>query len=172
MVRFKKCSSTFANKSNLNRHDEIVHLHDSDERMNSDYDDDDDETISIVSETEEESYDSIDDNEEEENKDDGEQDEDDGDNEDEESSLWMDMKNEALDLKVSLLDLYKEKIMFHRNLKRTSIHRAVMQTLQRARDEEDMSFSEALDYAVDKRKFLILKSTAAEEKEEEEETVL
>ena len=171
MVRCKKCSSTFANKSNLNRHDKIVHPHDSDETMNSDYNDDD-EMLNSGSETADESYDSIEDDEEEENKGDGEQDENDGDNEDEESSLWMDMKNEALDLKVSLLDLYKEKIMFHRNLKRTSIHRAVMQTLQRARDEEDMSFSEALDYAVDKRKFLILKSTAAEEKEEEEETVL
>ena len=32
-----------------------------------------------------------------------------------------------------------------------------MKTLKRARDDEDMDFNEALDYAADKRKFLILK---------------
>ena len=32
-----------------------------------------------------------------------------------------------------------------------------MKSLKRARDDEDMDFDEALDYAADKRKFLILK---------------
>ena len=32
-----------------------------------------------------------------------------------------------------------------------------MNTLKRARDDEDMGLNEALDYAADKRKFLILK---------------
>ena len=34
----------------------------------------------------------------------------------------------------------------------------MLKTLEKAKDDEEMGFSEALDYAVDKRKFLIYKS--------------
>ena len=47
-----------------------------------------------------------------------------------------------------------------------------MKSLKRARDDEDMVFDEALDYAADKRKFLILKvakTTRATEEGDDEE---
>ena len=34
----------------------------------------------------------------------------------------------------------------------------MLKTLEKAKDDDEMEFSEALDYAVDKRKFLINKS--------------
>ena len=47
--------------------------------------------------------------------------------------------------------------MHCQSLKHDRTHQQVMKTLKRARDDEDMGFNEALDYAADKRKFLILK---------------
>ena len=54
--------------------------------------------------------------------------------------------------------------MFFRSLRRDETYQAVLKTLEKAKDDEEMDFSEALDYAVDKRKFLIY--TSADETEQ------
>ena len=54
-----------------------------------------------------------------------------------------------------MLKTFKRNVKFYRSLKRDETYQAVMSTLQRARDDDVMDFDEALDYAVDKRKFLI-----------------
>ena len=43
-----------------------------------------------------------------------------------------------------------------------------MTTVQKAMEEEDMDFEEALDYAVDKRKFLILRNVEAKTVDDDE----
>ena len=40
-------------------------------------------------------------------------------------------------------------------MKKDRTHDSVMQTLHRVKDEEDMDFEEALEYAIEKRRFLI-----------------
>ena len=62
-------------------------------------------------------------------------------------------------------------------MKRDEIHQAVMRTVERAQEEEEMDFLEALDFAIYKRKFLLrrqryemiqLENNSSEEKEEED----
>lgn len=52
-------------------------------------------------------------------------------------------------------ELYKDKIIFMREMRADPIHKKVMDTVRRLRDEEDYDYEEALDYALEKRKFLI-----------------
>ena len=59
--------------------------------------------------------------------------------------------------------------MFCRSLRRDEMYQAVLKTLEKAKDDEGMDFSEALDYAVDKRKFLIYKSADETEQVTQEE---
>ena len=89
-------------------------------------------------------------------------DDDEGGEEGTDLDVWMMMKNEAQQSNMTILELYKENILFHRRLKRSTIHQAIMKTMNRVKEEDDMSFSEALDYAIDKRKFLILQSVEIE----------
>ena len=42
-----------------------------------------------------------------------------------------------------------------KELKGSKFHDSVMQNFHRVRDEEDMDFEEALEYAIEKRRFLI-----------------
>ena len=134
MVVCEKCGKHFANKSNLNRHASSIHGED---------ESDNDKTSDNETENEEYSDDEVVND----------------DNENCIPSVWLDMKHQAAELNMSILELYKDKIMFYNQLKRTPIHRAVMKTLQRVQSEDDMSYYEALEYAIDKRKFLILQTT-------------
>ena len=59
--------------------------------------------------------------------------------------------------------------MFCRSLKRDETYQAVINTLEKAKDDDEMDFEEALDYAVDKRKFIIYRSAKEAEQVQEEE---
>ena len=59
--------------------------------------------------------------------------------------------------------------MFCRSPRRDEMYQAVLKTLEKAKDDEEMDFSEALDYAVDKRKFLIYESADETEQFTQEE---
>ena len=53
---------------------------------------------------------------------------------------------------------FKQNVIFCQSLSRDETYQAVLKTLEKAKDDEEMDFSEALDYTVDKRKLLIYKS--------------
>ena len=53
-------------------------------------------------------------------------------------------------------EVYKNKVLFSRALKKDKTHQAIMKTLRNYQEEEDeMDFLEALSLAIDKRRFLI-----------------
>ena len=94
------------------------------------------------------------------------------DNEDDglpEVNVWEDM---ADDSDTDILEAYKQKVIYCRNMERDPVHISVMATLQRAQEEEGMDFNEALNYAVDKRKFLIQEQTKDEQEEIETDSNL
>ena len=134
MPQCPECKKTFANKSNLNRHLKLKHP-----SVDSDYEDDvDDEVMDQDDlESEDDEMDHISDLH---NSDD---------------LVWIHMISESIDSGEDVLEVYKSKVKFARKLRRDAIHRAVMTTLENVRVEENMDYEEALDYAVDKRKFLI-----------------
>ena len=69
----------------------------------------------------------------------------------------------------NVLESFKRLVLFYRSLENDETYQAVNETLGKAREEEQMDFLEALDYAVDKRKFLILRSAKESEQEDEEQ---
>ena len=91
-------------------------------------------------------------NESDESEEDGSAEED-----DEEVDVWKVISDEAAEDDGDVVESYKRNVKFCRSLKHDETHQQVMKSLMRARDDEDMDFDEALDYAADKRKFLILK---------------
>ena len=80
----------------------------------------------------------------------------DGDEEDSNNSLiWKYILEESEKDQDTPMETYNLTVKLYQLLKNDQTHKSIMETVQRARDEEDMDFAEALDYAVDKRKFLI-----------------
>ena len=51
----------------------------------------------------------------------------------------------------------EEAIIFANSLTRAETHRKVMETFKKARNEDDMDFEEALDFVLDRQKFLIVR---------------
>ena len=131
MYECEDCQKTFSNKSNLNRHWKITHREEEAEEE-SDYSEEEvmDETVSS-------------------------DEEEDSDNENFKIDIWRSIINECEYRELSITELYKEKVLFSKSLKMDDTHKAIMRTLQKAQEEENMDFHEALDYAIDKRKFLI-----------------
>lgn len=147
MNKCKICNLIFANKSNLNRHVAVAHpREDSDEEEENSYFTDDDELMN----------DSDDNNEDDDEDEDVANDDDFSHISKEEATklIWKSIADECNE-ENSFLEVFKEKVMFSQLLKRGKVYQAVMETLRRAQDEDDMDFMEALDFAVDKRKFLI-----------------
>ena len=88
----------------------------------------------------------------------------------EEVDVWKVITNEADDDDGGVLESFKRNVMFCRALKLDETYQAVINTLEKAKVDEEMGFAEALDYAVDKRKFLINRSAdEAEQVQREEE---
>ena len=87
--------------------------------------------------------------------------EDDDDDEEEEEpwvvDVWEELKMKANSTNESFLEIYKEAVVFTKSLKRDETHLKVMETFNKAQEEDDMDFQEALDFAVDRRKFLIVR---------------
>ena len=69
------------------------------------------------------------------------------------------------------LEAFKCNVEFYRNLTCDVIFHKVMKTVQKAIDTDEMDFSEALDYATKKRKFLILRTIDEARNEEEEKKI-
>ena len=77
--------------------------------------------------------------------------------------VWEEMKRKAETTNDSFIQVYKEAIIFANSLTRADTHRKVMETFKKARNEDDMDFEEALDFALDRRKFLIVREFEDEE---------
>ena len=69
--------------------------------------------------------------------------------------VWKQMRDESDNTNASFLDVYKDNVIFSKSLKRDETHKKIMETFAKAQTEDDMDFEEALDFAVDRRKFLI-----------------
>ena len=144
------CQRGFHNKSNLNRHTKMVHDSEEIEQM--------------------ESEDSFDEQEENSNTDEsGEDSEGEEYNEVEEKSIWTDIYNLVKTGNRKPLEAYKEVVVQAETLRTDPVHKKVMKTLKRYREEDDMDFEEALDKTIHKRRFLILREITQQHDEEEEE---
>ena len=68
---------------------------------------------------------------------------------------------------------YLQRLLWNNSIKRDTLHRKVLKTLERFMDEDDMDFKEATESAVDKRKFLInrvmVKKLLPDEPDDDEE---
>ena len=129
------CGKEFANKSNLNRHIAVKHHDESeteeeeltDEEMENDESDSDESGDEIQSSSRYDTH-----------------------------LIWSIMGEESAGTGSSLSEVYKNKVLFSRALKKDKTHQAIMKTLRNYQEEEDeMDFVEALSLAIDKRRFLI-----------------
>ena len=58
------------------------------------------------------------------------------------------LHNEKIIKEVQVTTLYKQMVLFFKSIgTRRRTHQAIMHTVKKAREEEDMDFREALDYA-------------------------
>jgi len=87
----------------------------------------------------------------------------------EEVDVWKVITDEADEEDGGVLESFKRNVLFCRSLKRDETYQAVINTLEKAKDDDEMDFEEALDYAVDKRKFIIYRSAKEAEQVQEEE---
>jgi hypothetical protein len=87
----------------------------------------------------------------------------------EEVDVWKVITDEADDEDGGVLEAFKRNVLFCRSLKRDETYQAVIKTLEKAKDDEEMDFAEALDYAVDKRKFIVYRSANETEQVQREE---
>ena len=142
-TEWARCSTI----SNLNRHTRVTHGQDGDEDDASE-----DDVESAVSDEE-----SPTDNEQSASSD------------TEEVDVWKVIADEADDEDGGVLESFKRNVMFCRSLKRDETYQAVMNTVEKAKDEDGMEFTEALEYSVDKRKFLIRRSAEEAEGVRQEE---
>ena len=147
MVSCTECGKVFHNKSNLNRHMRVTHGEDGDEN-----DESEDDVESVVSEEESPT-----------------EDEHSSSSDTEEVDVWKVIADEADDEDGGVLESFKRNVMFCRSLKRDETYQAVMNTVEKAKDEDGMEFTEALEYSVDKRKFLIRRSAEEAEGVRQEE---
>ena len=147
MAVCNECGKVFHNKSNLNRHKRVMHA----QAVQSDESEDDGGVESTVEEDETTSDNQLS-------------------SDDEEVDVWKVITDEADDDDGGVLEAFKRNVLFCRSLKRDETYKAVISTLENAKNNDDMDFEEALDYAVDKRKFLINRSAnEANEVQHEEE---
>ena len=136
MFECKKCDKIFANKSNLNRHfqrfhDDLSSSEEEDVDMDS-VDNDDDDNLSMTESEEDEQVDDMND-----------------------KDVWKYIAQESEKREIDITEAYKEYVIMMKALKKDKTHQAVMQTLEKIKDSENMDFIEALDYSVHKRRFLI-----------------
>ena len=83
--------------------------------------------------------------------------------------VWGVIKAGAVAYGGNILESYKCTVLFCKSMDNDETHTKVMETLESAQDNDGMKFQEALEYAVNKRKFLILKRMQKHDYDEENE---
>ena len=134
-----KCEFTSKYSSNVRRHEEEMHKESSEES-------DSDDEIEVESDP---GNDETDTNEEDFPL----------------GDVWPSMREEV-DEDENILQVFKRKFLYNRSFENDAVVTAVIATMQKAQREDDMDMQEALDYAIEKRKYLIIRQ-AKNDKEEE-----
>ena len=83
--------------------------------------------------------------------------------------VWQRIVKKSVKHGQNILDTYKDKVIFCRSFDDDTTHAEVIRTLEKVQEDEGMDFEEALDYAVDKRKFLIMRELNKFDEEELQE---
>ena len=84
-------------------------------------------------------------------------------------SVWGVIVNSIGERGNDLLETFKWYILFAREFQQDATVKKVYDTIERAEDEEEMDWDEAVQHAVEKRKFLIQKHVANSVQYSEEE---
>ena len=154
MTVCSECGKPFHNKSNLNRHMRAAHAQvDQSDESDDDVDESDDD---VDVESTVEKYELASDNEQ-------------LSGDEEEVDVWKVITDEADGEDGGVLQAFKRNVFFCRSFKRDETYQAVINTLEKVKEDEEMDFAEALDYAVDKRKFIIYRSAKEAEHVQQEE---
>ena len=161
MTVCSECGKPFHNKSNLNRHMRAAHAQvdqsdESDDGVDESDDDVDESDDDVDVESTVEKYELASDNEQ-------------LSGDEEEVDVWKVITDEADDEDGGVLQAFKRNVLFCRSFKRDETYQAVINTLEKVKEDEEMDFAEALDYAVDKRKFIIYRSAKEAEHVQQEE---
>ena len=154
MYQCTDCLKSFHNKSNLNRHVSQKHPKVS---TDDDFSEDEmnDDSSTNVSDMRSDGLSSDEDGFEDE-KEEGYID------------VWKTICEESVQNNISIYEQYKEKVLFAKSLRKDGIHQAIMETIRKSQEEDNMDFLEALDYAVHKRRFLIQRCAMSVNEEDAE----
>lgn len=80
-------------------------------------------------------------------------------------NVWPSMRKEV-DEDENILQVFKRRFLYNRSFENDAVVTAVIATMQKAQREDDMDMQEALDYAIEKRKYLIIRQAKNDEEEE------
>ena len=119
--------------------------------------DEDEEMVDESTQDQENSGDEAHEEDGDDDDDDGESESDGEEGEEESYDPWSYLKtkmNSKDDETEQLSEIYKEHMLFFHEMRKDPTHQKIQGTLKRLRDEEEMDWDEALDYAVKKRRFL------------------
>ncbi len=80
-------------------------------------------------------------------------------------NVWPSMRREV-DKDENILQVFRRKFLYNRSFENDAVVTAVIATMQKAQKEDGMDMQEALDYAIEKRKYLIIRQAKNDEEEE------
>ena len=83
--------------------------------------------------------------------------------------VWQRIVKKSVKHGRNILDTYRDEVIFCRSFDDDTTHAEVIRTLEKVQEDEGMDFEEALEYAVDKRKFLIMRELNKFDEEELQE---
>ena len=164
MVVCNVCGENFSTLFNLERHKKRVHSV-RNERMDEDdnnVDNVEDNYVDMTSEEEDDIEDTESNTESTNDSSDEDSSDEDSSDEDDEVNIWASIHKcadglEGDELKEQLMNSMKLYISLCRSLKKDNTARIILKTLKQAQDDDEMKYSEALEHAIDKRKFLLFK---------------
>ena len=160
------CDKSFANKSNLNRHNSTKHIEDENEYTDDEMEHDNkDDTYCIICDKSFANRSNLNrhksvkhSNEDSENSEISDEDTEEiqADDVNEIANLvWSAIIEESKETGKSIIEIYMDKVLFNHFLKKDYTHQKIMETLYRFIKEDGMDAIEALENAVERRKFLI-----------------
>ena len=137
-----ECNKYFQNKSNLNRHIKLRHgLDDDDDSKSSD--NESEKQTDVADESSNDGSDASSD--------------DTLSSDESEVDVWADIAENAKD-DGDVVGAFKRAVDYSHSLYHDKTYKKIKLTMDKAKEDDDMKYNEALDYAADKRKFLIARA--------------